>query len=67
MQKNNRLMELNRHLTDAEIMCAIRYLDPDVFADKTEADADTGVGTCITLLTALVGALAYIYLYSRTL
>lgn len=67
MQKNNRLTQLNHRLSDAEIMCAIRYLDPDLCVGKPEAGAGTGVGICISLLTALTGALAYIYLCSHVL
>ena len=36
MQDNHEMMELNEHLADAEIMWAIRYLDPDLCAEKAE-------------------------------
>jgi len=61
------MMELNEHLTDAEIMRAIRYLDPDLCAEKAGEDTGTAVGIGITLLTALAGALTYIGLYVRDL
>jgi hypothetical protein len=67
MQENHELMELSKHVTDAEITLAIRYLDPDVCAGKTGEDTGTVVGIGITLVTALTGALAYICLYMRTL
>lgn len=62
-----RIDGLNEHLTDAEIMRTIRYLDPDSCTEKTGEDAGTVVGICITLLAALTAALTYIGLYVRTL
>lgn len=67
MQDNHEMMELNEHLTDAEIMSAIRYLEPDLCAEKAGEDTDTIIGIGITLLTALTGALTYIGLYVREL
>jgi hypothetical protein len=67
MQENYRLVMLNGNLTDDEIMRAIRYLDPDLFAEKNGEDAGTLLGICITLLTVLTGTLTYIYLYIQTL
>jgi hypothetical protein len=67
MQENHEMMELNEHLTDAEIVRAIRYLDPDLCAEQTEQDAGTVVGIGISLLTALTGALTHISLYVRDL
>ena len=67
MQKNREMMELNEHLTDAEIIRTIRYLDPDLCAEKAPEDSGTAVGIGITLLTALTGALTYIGLYVRDL
>lgn len=61
------MMELNEYLTDGEIMRAIRYLDPDLCADKAGEDTGTAVGIGITLLAALSGALTYIGLYVRDL
>jgi hypothetical protein len=57
MQDNRELMELNEYLTDAEITWAIRYLHPDLCAERTGEDAGTLVGICITLLTGLTGAI----------
>jgi tetrahydromethanopterin S-methyltransferase subunit G len=65
MQENNELMEFNRHLTDAEIAWAIRYLDPDLCAQRAGKDAGRLVGICIILITGLTGALSYICLYMR--
>jgi len=59
------MMELNEHLTDAEIVRAIRYLDPDICTEKAEEDTGTVVGIGVTLLTALTGALTYVGLYVR--
>ena len=67
MQNNHKMMELNEHLTDAEIMSAIRYLDPDLRAEKAEEDAGSVVGIGITMLTALTDALTHISLYVREL
>jgi hypothetical protein len=67
MQENRGLIELNEHLTDAEIMWAIRRLDPDLCAEGTGEDVDTVLGIGIVLLTALTGALTYIVLYVRAL
>ena len=67
MQENRETMEFNEHLTDVEIVRAIRYLDPETCADKAEGDTSTVVGIGITLLTALAGALTYIGLYVRGL
>ncbi|QNI30500.1 hypothetical protein H7849_15235 [Alloacidobacterium dinghuense] len=57
----------DERLTDAEIMRAIRYLDPDVCAERARENAGTILGICITLVTVLTGALAYVWLYTRTL
>lgn len=57
MQKYSALMGLNKHLTDAEIKWAIRYLE------KAGRYADALVGITITLLTVLIGAIMYICLY----
>ncbi len=67
MQDNDEMMELDEHRMDAEIMRAIRYLDPDLCAERAEEDTGTVVGIGITLLTALAGALTYIGLYVRNL
>jgi hypothetical protein len=67
MQDNHEMMEFNERLTAAEIMWAIRYLDPDLCAEKAAEDTGTVVGIDITFLTALTGALTYIGLYVRGL
>jgi hypothetical protein len=67
MQDDHEMMEPNEHKTDAEIIRAIRYLDPDLCAEKAPEDSGTAVGIGITLLTALTGALTYIGLYVRDL
>jgi hypothetical protein len=67
MQEDHDTMEFNEHLTDTEIMWAIRYLDPDLCAKKGGADTCTVIGIGITLLTALAGALTYIGVYVRDL
>jgi hypothetical protein len=43
MQDNHEMMELNEYLTDAEIVRAIRYLDPDFSTERTEEDAGTAL------------------------
>jgi hypothetical protein len=65
MGENRELMELNKHLTDAEIMLAIRYLDPDSCTKKTRVGSVASI--CIPLLTALAVALTYIGFYVWTL
>ena len=63
MQENDHLMELNKHMTDTEIMRAIRYLDPDLAVERTGHDADMALGICITLFAALASVLTYIGIY----
>jgi hypothetical protein len=67
MQENHEMTDLNEHLANAEIMRAIRYLDPDLCAETTGEDIGTVVGIGITLLSALTDALTYISLYVRDL
>jgi hypothetical protein len=67
MKENHEMTEFNEQLTDAEIMWAIRYLDPDLCAATSGEDTGTVVGIGITLLTALTGALTYVGLYVRDL
>lgn len=67
MEENHEPIELNEHLTDAEIMSAIRYLDPDLCAEGTGDDSGTVLGICITFLTALTGALTCICFSIRIL
>jgi len=67
MQEDHEMLEFNERLTDGEIMRAIRYLDPDLCADKAGENNGTAVGIGITLLAALAGALTYIGVYIRDL
>jgi|GEM_PF-4599489 len=67
MQDNHEVMERNEYLTDAEIVRAIRYLDPDLCTQEAGEDIGTVIGIGISLLTALTGALTYISLYVRKL
>ena len=67
MQENRELIKINKHLTNAQIMGAIRYLDPDPRAEETGEDAGRVLGIGITWLIVLTGALAYIGLYVRAL
>ena len=64
MQENRERMVDNDRLTDAKIMSAIRYLDPDVYAETTREDAGTILGICITLLIVLSGVFVYIYFHT---
>jgi hypothetical protein len=66
MQKTDELMRLE-HMTDSTILRAIRYLDPDLSANRAGEDAGTVLGIFLTLTTVLTGALVYIDLYLRTL
>jgi hypothetical protein len=63
MLENRDPKELNEHLTDTEIMRAIRSLDPDLCAETKRDDTGTAVGICIMLLTGLTSALTYAGLY----
>lgn len=65
MHEHREKREFNEHLTDAKIEWAIRYLDPDLGAEKARDDIGTVIGIGVTLLTALTGALTYIGLYVR--
>ena len=65
MQDDHEMMELNEYLADAELVRAIRYLDPDLCAERAEEHTCTVVGIGISLLTALTGALTHISLYVR--
>jgi len=66
MQKHYDMMEI-KHLTDAEITKAIRYLDPDLRAAQNEESTNTVVGIGIIFLTALTDALTSISLYIRNI
>jgi len=56
-------------LTDTEIYNAIRYLELDPkSAKKMDADdreKDNGVFICVCLYTAVLGCLAFVWLYWR--
>lgn len=67
MQENRERIVDAERLTDAEIMRAIRYLDPDIYGERTREDASTILVICITLLIFFTGALAYVYLLTRML
>ena len=67
MQEKNELIPIPERMTDAEIMSAIRYLDPDPCAEGTSEDSVMLVGICITLLTGLTGAITYVCFYMRNL
>ena len=51
-------------IDDAEIIRAIRYLDPDCRAGRTRQDPAFGIS--LSMAIALIGALTYIGLYIRT-
>jgi hypothetical protein len=63
MQESYKLMISTKYMTDAEIMQAIRYLDPD----SSVEGSGMALGICITFLTALTSALTYIWIYMRKL
>ena len=56
-------------LTDTEIYDALRYLEPDPKRanemDRDERDKDNGVVICVFLYIALLGCLAFVWLYWR--
>jgi hypothetical protein len=54
MQEDGEMMEFNEQLTDGETMRAIRYLDPDLRADKA------GENTGIQLTGAVSGEASWI-------
>ena len=56
MQEHHEMMELNEHLTDVEIMRAIRYLDPDLRADKAGKDTRADASISFTSVCVLTGA-----------
>jgi hypothetical protein len=51
-------------LSDAEIYAAIRYLEPTETSTEEKND-DNGVVICVCLYIALVGCLAFVWLYWR--
>ena len=56
-------------LTDTEIFDAIRYLEPDPKSTKEmgedDREKDNGVVICVCLYIALLGCLAFVWLYWR--
>ena len=50
-------------LSDAEIDAAIRYLDAETSTE--EQDDNNGVVICVCLYIALLGCLAFVWLYWR--
>jgi hypothetical protein len=64
MHENHRFTSVEQ-INDAEIIPAIRYLDPDCRAGRTLQDTALGISLCMAI--ALIGALTYIGLYIRTL
>jgi len=56
-------------LTDTEIYDAIRYLEPDPKSAKEmcedDWEKDNGVVICVCLYIALLGCLAFVWLYWR--
>ena len=56
-------------LTDTEIYDAIRYLEPDPKSanemGEDDREKDNGVVICVSLYIALLGCLAFIWLYWR--
>jgi hypothetical protein len=66
MQINRELVEFDEHLTDAEIIYAIRYLDPDSYAEQAGEGAIAVAGIEM-FLSALTNALSCICLYMRSL
>ena len=56
-------------LTDTEIYDAIRYLEPDPKSskemDEDDREKDNGVVICVCLYIALLGCLAFVWLYWR--
>ena len=64
--------ELDRHiedLTDTEMYGAIRYLEPvpinATTTDEDDREKDNGVVICVCLYIALLGCLAFVWLYWR--
>ena len=63
MLENYQRRESLESITEAEILSAIRYLDPDLQPERTGQNAGTVCGICITLLTMLMSVVAYICLH----
>lgn len=63
MLENYQRRESLESITEAEILSAIRYLDPDLKLERTGQNAGSVSGICITLLTMLTSVVAYICLH----
>ena len=65
MRENHDLRVPVEHITDSEILSAIRYLDPDGGAERGSNISDAVLAICVSLVALLAGTLAYILLYFR--
>jgi hypothetical protein len=54
------------HITDEEIISAIRYLDQDSIQESGVDNSSTCLIICVSLIVVLIGALAYISFYLQT-
>lgn len=67
MKENRESRVPSEGVTNAEIACAIRYLDPEYQDGERSRDrADSVLMICLGLITLLGGALAFIMLSLRT-
>jgi hypothetical protein len=68
MQESNKSRPRVESISDAEITSAIHYLDPDAGRERAEGrcDCDRMLGIDLAFLVALVGVLAFVWLYMRT-
>jgi len=67
MQERYQSPPITENLSDAEIMSAIGYLDPDLSAETTGEGPGTVFESCGTLLAALTRDLACMCVYVRNL
>lgn len=63
MLENQKRRESFERITEAEVLSAIHYLDPDLKPERTRQGAGTVHGIYITLLTTLTVVLTYICVY----
>lgn len=61
MLENHERKDSPECVTEAEILSAIRYLDPDL--ERSGRDAGTVGGICVVLIAILTGVLVYICHY----
>jgi hypothetical protein len=67
MQESNKSRPRVESISDAEITSAIHYLDPDTGREiEGHCDCDRMLGIDLAFLVALVGVLAFVWLYMRT-